>query len=721
MITDSYILNKNKRVPVKMKIATKTRHQKHPISDISIQLFTFMKDMKSFNLLLLKTTDNSLDFLKIRNSFMNQQTLKHFLSMSFLFLTLSSVHATVTDSKLATVSPIINNSCLACHSSPSNTKLNYSTTLSWINSTLIVPGKSANSRLLTVLTTNTPKAMASVKLSEKDLTALKLWIDQIKVSCPVTNSKIDYANGDGCSCPSGFDDIRTAAGALTECRKQVVITCTANFSQINTSMPDGCGCVTGYEEKRNPANKLISCSAPTFTFDVELKRYNRCYAQFTRSTIPYNDSRVALIKNKKMTGVQACMDLLKKAALNSSGLIKTNSSGDSDLEGMQILSTFQKFHMSWFSNHNWADAASDLNAFYRGTYDLFYSGEPALLMTNALFNTKVPYSTVVTSENALEAIRSNPNNSVYSRSAFSKYEHFGPAQERLAWSPSERIEVGNIIGIRPMNSDEVPYIFDVKQSNVEYKLPSGGGVLGSNPFFMLNQGHGLRAKTNGGAATYRRWSKYVYKDVLCREIPVIRSSDVAFLRQKMPASNLTFRNGNSCLQCHFSIDGLAGAVRNKSVLRTGTDLQNGILTNVHSVLTYNYPATESPETNLEKSDSDLNFYKRPATANLVFRTFEGAFINKQYTGTEEVGQAISELDDLYVCAASRYYRFLTGVNVEIRDYNDPMSPVTDSTDEIQYRDLVIKLGKNLKKHQSLNKLIEEIIASPLYITPGKIN
>ena len=50
-----------------------------------------------------------------------------------------------------------------------------------------------------------------------------------------------------------------------------------------------------------------------------------------------------------------------------------------------------------------------------------------------------------------------------------------------------------------------------------------------------------------------------------------------------------------------------------------------------------------------------------------------------------------------------------------------MSPVADTDDEIQYRNLVIKLGKNLKKHQSLNKLIEEIVASPLYITPGKLD
>ena len=633
---------------------------------------------------------------------MKQQTRILFSALSYMFLFFSTVNATVTDTKLSTVAPVINNSCLACHTSPANTKLNYSTTLSWLNSSLIVPGDSNKSRLITVFSSNIPKAMEYVKLSPKDLTALKLWIDQIKVSCPIKDSKINYSNSDGCSCAAGFDDIRTPTGALTECRKQVVITCNVNFSLIDKSMPDGCSCATGYNEKRDSNKKLTACSSPTYSYDVELKRYSRCYAHFTRSTIANNDSRVALIKNKKMNGVQACMDLLEKARLNSSGLIKTSSDGNSDLEGMQIISTFQKFHMSWFTNHDWAEFSS-LNSFFRGTYDLFYSGEPALLVSNALFNKNIPFSTIVTSENAYEAIRLNPTSKVYSQSPHAIYVYTGPNKERIGWTPSERMEVGNIIGIKPMNTDEVPYALEVKQSNVEFKLPSGGGVLGSNAYFMLNQGHNHKIVTNGGVATYRRWSKFIYKDVLCRDIPVIRSSDVAFLKQNMPVSELSFRNGNSCLQCHFSIDGLAGAVRNRSVLKTGMDATIDTKLFVNSIFSYSHPITEPAEPILDKYDSDPDFYKRPATANLVFRTFEGEFINKQVTGTEEVGQSISKLDDLYVCAASRYFRFLTGVNVEISDYSDPMSPNSDTADEVQYRNLVIKFGKNLKKHQSLNK------------------
>lgn len=653
---------------------------------------------------------------------MNQTAQYILIFLFFLFLRSPRLQATVTDAKLSTVSPVITNKCLSCHSSvnASSTKLNHSTTLAWVNSSLIVPGDSANSRLLTVFTKNTPKTMASIKLSTEEVNTLKNWITQIKLTCSATNSKIDTTKSDSCGCLSGYDDIRSANGALSECRKVQAVTCKVNLSQIDTTKPDKCGCIAGFIEKRNEKKELLSCASPSYTFDAELKRYNRCHAQFTRAAVTSNDPRVNLIKAKKLTGVQACMDLLKKANLNSSGRIQSSSGGEYDLEGMQILSTFQKFHMSWFSNHNWADVAENLNAFYRGTFDLFYSGEPALLMTNALFNTGVPYATVLTSENAYEAIRFNPTNNVFARSAFTKYEYFGSKKERINWVPTERIEVGNIIGIKQMNSEQVPYLADINKSDIEFKLPSGGGVLGSNSFFMLNQGRSLHARPNGGAATYRRWSKYVYKDILCREIPVIRSSDVIFLKTKLPASNLTFRNGLSCLQCHFSIDGLAGAVRNKTVTRTGIDKQDVTLNAVHSLMPYSFPITETAEKNLESSDNDSNFYKRPPLANFIFRSYDGVFHNEQYEGTEELGKAISELDDPYICAASRYYRFLTGVNVEIRDYNDSMSAISDTQDEIQYRNLVIQLGKNLKKHQSLNKMIEEIIASPLYLTPGKV-
>lgn len=643
-----------------------------------------------------------------------------FFIITLFILSLISVHATVIDSKLSMIAPIFN-SCLGCHSSPSSTQLGHATTLAWINSGLITPGDSNNSRLLTAITSNKPGAMISVSVSEANLTSIKEWINQVQILCTLPYSNINLKKNDGCGCTPNYDEIRNKLGTLTQCVSHPTTSCTINYSQVNDSKPDKCGCIPGHNEMRDSLKKLTACNQPTFTFDPELKRYNRCHGQFTRSAITLNDPRVELIKAKKLTGTKACMELLNKANLTSEGKIKTDPSGKYDLEGMQILSTFQKLHMSWFTNHNWSDVAANQHAFYRGTEDLFYTGESALLITRALFLKDIPYSSLVTSPNAYEAIRLNPTNSVFTFSGFNSYEYLTTATQHQVWTPPERIEVGNIIGIKQMEPGQIPYLFDVQATNAEYKIPIGGGVLGSNTFFMLNQGRELHAKTDGGLATYRRWSKYIYRDVLCREIPVIRSLDALNLPKILP-STLTFRNGNSCRQCHFSIDGLAGAIRNRTMANTGKDdFTNKNLLNVNTLAVHDYPVTGAAETTLDKVDHDPNFYKRPPLANLIFRQHNGNLINKQYEGVEELGRAISNLDDPYICAASRYYLFLTGINVEIRDFDDPIFPGDDTSDEIKYRNIVIGLGKNLKVHQNLNKLIEDIIGSIIYITPGKSN
>jgi hypothetical protein len=281
-----------------------------------------------------------------------------------------------------------------------------STTLDWINQGLIISGDSASSPLIKALTSGKPEAMKAVTISAADLAAIKTWIGQIKITCSLPNSKLNTAKIDGCGCNASYDETRNA-GLLTKCLPHPEVICSINFSQVNASKADSCGCIPGYSEKRNQLQKLTECTVPIFAFDLELKRYNRCHGQFTRAAISIDDPRVPLIKTKKLTGTKACMELLKKANLTSTGKVKSNPAGDYDLEGMQVLSTFQKLHMSWFTNHNWGDSVANQAAFYRGTQDLFYSGEPALLMTNTLFNTAVsaiPYSSIVTSPNAYEAI-----------------------------------------------------------------------------------------------------------------------------------------------------------------------------------------------------------------------------------------------------------------------------------------------------------------------------
>ena len=220
-----------------------------------------------------------------------------FLIITILFLHLNLSYGTIVDTRLSTIAPIISrNNCLGCHSSPTNTNIVHASTLGWINSGLIIRGDSTNSRLVKALTVGTkPAAMSGVSVSAADLTSIKTWIDQVQITCPQSNSNINTAKFDGCSCNANFDETRNSLGVLTQCLPHQTIVCTVTYSQVNTSKPGNCGCIPGYNETRNTLQVLTACTQPTFVFNPELKRYNRCHGQFTRSSIGLNDPRVPLI------------------------------------------------------------------------------------------------------------------------------------------------------------------------------------------------------------------------------------------------------------------------------------------------------------------------------------------------------------------------------------------------------------------------------------------
>jgi hypothetical protein len=112
-------------------------------------------------------------------------------------------------------------------------------------------------------------------------------------------------------------------------------------------------------------------------------------------------------------------------------------------------------------------------------------------------------------------------------------------------------------------------------------------------------------------------------------------------------------------------------------------------------------------------DADPNFHQRPAYGRLYFRSYDGTLINKEVKDLSGLGAALADTNDLYVCAASRYFQFFTGIAVNLQDSGDPSLPALSASD-MKYRSQVISLGLELKKHQRLDKLIEDILRSPLY-------
>ena len=103
------------------------------------------------------------------------------------------------------------------------------------------------------------------------------------------------------------------------------------------------------------------------------------------------------------------------------------------------------------------------------------------------------------------------------------------------------------------------------------------------------------------------------------------------------------------------------------------------------------------------------------------RGYDGTLYSQTISATNDVdgltqlGQAIANTNDLYTCAASRYFEFFTGITVSLQDVGDPrFVPLTQ--DDLEYRSIVHQLGISLKTHQNLQQLIREIISLPLYKT-----
>jgi hypothetical protein len=124
----------------------------------------------------------------------------------------------------------------------------------------------------------------------------------------------------------------------------------------------------------------------------------------------------------------------------------------------------------------------------------------------------------------------------------------------------------------------------------------------------------------------------------------------------------------------------------------------------------------------EPIDKDTLYHRRQPDGRLVYRDYSGKLVNENVRGIPALGAAVSRQDDIYMCAAKRYYNFLTGISV-------PLDPIpidaktkkpTDPKDNFAYyhRQRILSLGATLKKGTdsegkawNLRNLVKEIIKS----------
>lgn len=237
----------------------------------------------------------------------------------------------------------------------------------------------------------------------------------------------------------------------------------------------------------------------------------------------------------------------------------------------------------------------------------------------------------------------------------------------------------------------------------------GAGAIGTQAYLLANLGKD--AFSNGGTGLYRRWGKHVMEDLLCRSLPALRTTDV--VDEVDFSSNIAFRTGSSCMACHSAMDPLAGVARN---IRTGWTHNTAQVTT-----RIKYVGSRNPTmayADFPTKSNEANFFQRPPAGRLFYRSYDGSLVKEEMEGFEELGHSLANSNDLYVCAAKRYYQMLTGIDVSLADIGDMNTPEFSKGELIQ-REKIIQMGLELKSHQSVRELIKKIISSKTFIQPDK--
>ena len=422
---------------------------------------------------------------------------------------------------------------------------------------------------------------------------------------------------------------------------------------------------------------------------VEL--FTRCYAHLTQLRLAPNHPLRAAVAAGTMDPIDACMKVFGEAALvptgASEGTIANSTTVGRVNESLAVLRNFNSLHVNFSGNSDLI--ASTPDASYKpSARTVVDETEFSLHFTRALFTPGEKASQIVAGTTPMEALRSNG---------------------RYAGGPIPLgVQIGDFLGVKKMPADKLAATIVTPSGTTAFNAHQGGGALGAQSFIMMNFGLGYR-KPDGGLAMPRRWAKAVYRDLLCRAVPVIRLTDASnYLQTKVSAATPPFRTSNACVQCHASMDPMAATARNFFFSLDGADVSAG--GNGGSFM-LKIPPTLAAETAVV--DYDSSYSARPPNGTLRFRSYDGTLIEQPVSSLAELGTQISQTNDFYACLASRYFHYFTGINASLQDIGDTSLPALSSSD-LYYRNLVLGFGSRLKASQDLPSLIRDILSSAPY-------
>lgn len=457
--------------------------------------------------------------------------------------------------------------------------------------------------------------------------------------------------------------------------------------------------------------------------------YTRCYLRLVRKPLPPSDATLAAVRSGSLEARDACLQLFDKAQLAAATgrMVKPD-----DLEGQAVLRTFHQLHRSWFQSRGYT---IDTTTFMRPQALLADMEEPALYYTRAAMLKSARFDSVLTLNQALVGIRVRPAGDVTNFEAQTVFGYakpeFGDATginitytnktgvgEVVEIPDSALVTSGSLIGIAPGAPIKLPFsarppiagtrtaliaaVTD-QLTDVDVRRNFGGGIIGSQGFLLSNGNLTVFQWPKDKALINRRVSARVFQDLLCHQLPTLTPDDVtADLKDGVdgrPLGEYPFERSRACMQCHTSLDPMAMNFSNLIFLRAGpvtTGATNSFAFGVNRVA----------------SSTDFNLAAHPT--KLSFReNITGRLVSEPVSDLSELGRKLALSQDFYLCAAKRYYLFLTGINVPLQplDTNAP-----NYTLDKRHQDLVVQLGQRLKSTQSVRALLQMIFETPEFRT-----
>ncbi len=515
----------------------------------------------------------------------------------------------------------------------------------------------------------------------------------------------------------------------------------------------------------------------------EVALFHRCYADITGLRPAKSHALLAQVTAGQLSAVNACMQVLDKAifvpvaqsslsAADKAKITPANTSAsymphvvqnNADPETLAVLNHFNDFHRQFFTIQDFTQSP---NGYLMRHHD---PTEPALYLTRLLFQPNTPFSEVVTGNYSVRGIRS--------LGSWVRNFYTGGSTTRNLTIPGTALERGDLWGVSAYAAGNQAWMADdgslfTDLNSFDFNHPPnttfrtyrsfGGGVLGLQSYLVMNAGFdNITSEDNPNDATerssgvsnasrrmMRRWSVNNFRDILCRQAPLLRTTDVSNLVSGYlqtvtdPSKQLPFRTSTGCMSCHAALDPMAATVRalfyKESLMPWATPSE--VVNNFESTFRITFftknslradaltpvllPAEAPANGEYSNMSRDSSFYRRPSTGDLRYRSYDGSLVWQHFAATgdsdglQKMGQWIAaNSNDLYVCAASKYLKFFTGIEVNLQDPGDPRLPAISAADA-HYRDIAVDLGLKLKSSQSLRSLIRDILSSNLYQKRG---